>query len=534
MSQQPNSPLSICSMLYYWFFDTTNSSGFAKLVEKAIAWLIVLSVFSIVLEHIPEVQALYLGELHVFDIIAVSIFTIEYLLRWFTAPNNPDYANFKYPRLRHLVGIYAVVDLVAIAPFYIALFMTVDVELLRALRLFRLFRMFKFSRLLIPAVGEFLELNKKNTFRQKIYALLEPTDQSGKLQIYFDNFIVFWVAVSIICVLIESVNSIHQVFYLLFQWVDVVTFTIFTVEYLARLYVAPENPAFNQFKWKRLGYAKSNQALIDLVTILPFILEAIITYQVDLRFLRVFRLMRLLKLTRYSSATQTLGGVLKREKPIILSAMFVLFLLILLTASLGYLLEHDAQPDVFTNIPQSIYWAMTTLSSVGYGDMTPVTPLGRMMTSVVALIGVGIFAIPAGVLASAFTDQLQQDREALKRKVAKIFATGTLDQESLLEINKEAERLHISTSSRQRIMDEAEREYKESQAGKAQFSGLIINVLDHPEYASQQFQTLIDQLLFLITASEAQNLQLDLSRQYGSDSDELKIFNLLSPQSIAS
>jgi len=94
--------------------------------------------------------------------------------------------------------------------------------------------------------------------------------------------------------------------------------------------------------------------------------------------------------------------------------------------------------------------------------------------------------------------------------------------------------LHISTSSRQRIKDEAEREYKESQAGKAQFSGLIINVLDHPEYASQQFQTLIDQLLFLITASEAQNLQLDLSRQYGSDSDELKIFNLLSPQSIAS
>ena len=171
MSQQFNSPLSVCSMLYYWFFDTANTNGFAKLVEKAIAWLIVVSVFSIVLEHIPEVQALYLGELHVFDIIAVGIFTVEYLFRWFTAPNNPDYANFKYPRLRHLVGIYAVVDLVAIAPFYIALFMTVDVELLRVLRLFRLFRMFKFSRLLIPAVGEFLELNKNNTFRQKIYSL---------------------------------------------------------------------------------------------------------------------------------------------------------------------------------------------------------------------------------------------------------------------------------------------------------------------------------------------------------------------------
>ncbi len=518
---------NICTLLYSWLFDTNNEAGLAKLIEKSVAWLIVASVFSIALEHIPEVQALYRGELHIFDIIAIIIFTIEYLLRWFTASNNPDYAGYRFPRLKHLVGIYALVDFIAIAPFYIALFMTVDVELLRALRLFRLMRMFKFSRLLVPAIIEFIDLNKKNTFRRKIYSLLEPTEQSGKLQVYFDNFIVFWVAVSIICVLIESVESIHQIFYLLFQWVDVVTFTIFTIEYAARLYIAPENPEFKQYKWTRLAYAKSYQALIDLLTILPFILEAIIVYQVDLRFLRVFRLMRLLKLTRYSSATQTLTGVLKRERPIIFSAMFVLFLLILLTASLGYLLEHDAQPDVFTNIPEAIYWSMTTLSSIGYGDMTPITPLGRFMTSIVALIGVGIFAIPAGVLASAFTDQLQQDREALKRKIGKVFASGELDQDHLLEIKQEAERLHISATSQQRIMEEAEREFKESLAGKAQFSGLIINVLDHPEYAAQQFQTLIDQLSFLVSASEIKNLHTDLSSQFGDESDEIKIFNIL-------
>ena len=202
---------NICTLLYSWLFDTNNEAGLAKLIEKSVAWLIVASVFSIALEHIPEVQALYRGELHIFDIIAIIIFTIEYLLRWFTASNNPDYAGYRFPRLKHLVGIYALVDFIAIAPFYIALFMTVDVELLRALRLFRLMRMFKFSRLLVPAIIEFIDLNKKNTFRRKIYSLLEPTEQSGKLQVYFDNFIVFWVAVSIICVLIESVESIHQI-----------------------------------------------------------------------------------------------------------------------------------------------------------------------------------------------------------------------------------------------------------------------------------------------------------------------------------
>ncbi|NBX96602.1 MAG: two pore domain potassium channel family protein, partial [Betaproteobacteria bacterium] len=121
-----------------------------------------------------------------------------------------------------------------------------------------------------------------------------------------------------------------------------------------------------------------------------------------LALLRVFRLARLLKLTRGSDATATLFQVIKREWPVMSAAAFIMILLIVMTASLGYLFEHAAQPEKFENIPTAIYWAVITLASVGYGDISPITPIGRAMTVVMALLGIGIFAIPAGLLASAF------------------------------------------------------------------------------------------------------------------------------------
>ena len=130
--------------------------------------------------------------------------------------------------------------------------------------------------------------------------------------------------------------------------------------------------------------------------------------------------MRLLKLTRYTQATGTLIKALKREWPIIAASTFIMLLLVVLTASLGYLFEHEAQPEKFENIPTSIYWAVITLASVGYGDISPVTPAGRAITIVLALIGIGIFAIPAALLSSAFSDQLHKERDALKQELFEI------------------------------------------------------------------------------------------------------------------
>ena len=201
---------------------------------------------AIVLEHIAPIYQPNAQAFHWFDVTIVSIFSVEYLLRLLTASVHPEFAGRRFPRLAYAFSFYAVVDLIAIAPFYFSLLsegsklLMVDADMLRALRLMRLARIFKLSRELVPAWNEFQRLNAGLSFRAKLYALLEPTGHSGRLHIYLDNFIVFWIALSILCVILESVDSVEQLFALQFHWIDVIAFTIFTLEYLARVYTAPE------------------------------------------------------------------------------------------------------------------------------------------------------------------------------------------------------------------------------------------------------------------------------------------------------
>lgn len=195
-----------------------------------------------------------------------------------------------------------------------------------------------------------------------------------------------------------------------FTRVEYASLAVFCFEYLLRLYSAPENPRWRARSLPRLRQATTFSMVVDLLAIVPTLLELVGGHGLDLRFLRVFRLLRLLKLTRYTSAVEVLYQVVRREWQVMFAAVFVMMLLVVFTASVGYLFEHDAQADRFENIPQAIDWAAITLASVGYGDIAPITPIGRVLTVILALLGIGIFAIPAGLLASAFTDQLRLDR----------------------------------------------------------------------------------------------------------------------------
>lgn len=503
---------------YRWLFDQEFKPGFYRQVDTSVAALILISVFAIVLEHVPEIHQPNAQVFHWFDVITVAIFSIEYLLRLFTAPVHPEFAGHRFPRLRYALSFYAVVDLIAILPFYFSQFFTVDVEMLRVLRLLRLARIFKLSRALVPAWEEFQALNADRTFRGKLYALLEPTGHSGRLHIFFDNFIVFWIALSIVCVILESVESIEHLFVAQFAWIDVIAFSIFTLEYLARVYTAPENPDYRDRYLPRWAHVRSGQAIIDLLTILPFLLERFLPVVLDLRFLRVFRLLRMLKLTRYTSATNTLIKVIGREWQIILASVFVMLLLVVLTASLGYLFEHDAQPDKFENIPQSIYWAVVTLASVGYGDISPVTPMGRALTVILALIGIGIFAIPAGLLASAFTDQLRIDREAFRHLLREAYEGGIINPKEKEEIVSEAERLHLSDQEFNRLLDEAKSEFEKSLAEQElSFGQLMLDANAHPEFAAEQFRILVAQQSLLIRATGAQLMQDKLAQSENPD-----------------
>ena len=513
---------SVLRFVYRWLFDHDFKDGFHQQVEHTIAALILVSVFAIVLEHIPEIHSANELEFHWFDIITVGIFSVEYVLRLLTATVHPEFSGRRFPRLSYAFSFYALVDLIAIAPFYFSHLFTVNVEMLRVLRLLRLMRIFKLSRELIPAWAEFQQLNAGRSFRAKIYALLEPTGHSGRLHIYADNFIVFWIALSIICVVMESVASVDHLFAVQFWWIDVLAFTVFTLEYAARVYSAPENPDFKSLRVPRWAHIRSGQAVIDLLTILPFLLEHFLPFQLDLRFLRVFRLMRMLKLTRYTSATNTLLTVIKREWQIIFASVFVMLLLVVLTASLGYLFEHPVQPDKFENIPTSIYWAVVTLASVGYGDISPITPMGRALTVVLALVGIGIFAIPAGLLASAFTDQLRIDREAFKILLQQAYADGVIDVKEQENIIAEAERLHLSEVEFNRLMTEAKEEFKKSLAAEElSFGHLMLDAKVHPEFAAEQFKILAAQQRLLLRAIGSELMLKNLSS--GDKADELAL-----------
>ncbi|MEY2667070.1 MAG: hypothetical protein RLZZ384_1241 [Pseudomonadota bacterium] len=444
--------------LYSWLFDPKIEFNYQKDVESWIALLIVANLMALLFEQVPQIHDPNARLFHIFDVFSVIVFSIEYVARLYVAPEDEEFNSDNkkgLAYLRYMKSPFAVVDFLSVAPFYLQAFLPIDLRMLRFLRLLRILKIF---RVLIPAYQEFVIANKGRTFRQKMHALVFPSEYGGNLQGLFDTFIVVWVIISVVCVVLESVSGIEYILHIQFIIVDAIAVGIFTMEYCMRLYCCVEEPGFENAVTGRFKQAKSSASIIDFLAILPFFLEIILHHLMDLRFLRVFRLMRLLKLTRYTGATATLTKVIAREMPVLGASAFIMLLLVILTASLGYLFEHDAQPEKFDNIPQSIYWAVITLASVGYGDISPITTGGRIMTIFLALLGIGIFAIPAALLSSAFTDQLRIERETLTNSLYEMLSDGIISEEEAEIINREAKRLHLSEEDVNRLIDKARKE----------------------------------------------------------------------------
>ncbi len=512
------------SAIYRWGFDPTNPSGSSKKIDSYIAFLIIANLFSLMLETIPAIYEPNAKFFHLFDTVSVIIFTVEYLARLYVAPEDSEFARSRSPRFAYIRSPFAIIDLLAILPFYLSAFFAIDLRVLRALRLLRLFKLF---RVLLPAIREFRELNQGKTLRQKVYALTNPTDTSGRLQDYIDTFIVWWVLISVSAVILESVQSLESLFHVEFVILDALAVMIFSIEYILRLYSCVEDPKYSGAFKGRIQYAKSPIAIIDLLAILPFYLEALLHQILDLRFLRIFRLMRLLKLTRYTQATGTLIKALKREWPVIAASTFIMLLLVILTASLGYLFEHEAQPDKFENIPQSIYWAVVTLASVGYGDISPVTPVGRLMTIVMAIVGIGVFAVPAAILSSAFNDQLHKDRELMHNELYRYMEDGILDDDERAKIYEEAKRLHISDEEVDILIERVRQERQAAESGHLPLD-LISKI---PEVAFEQFRQTIGHLRQIATVSQTDQVDRLFSDPNRATAQEQEIWKKLTRKS---
>ena len=452
------SDLPMRKWLYAWLLDPNTPGNHYKQFDRWIGILIVVNLFALVFEHVPAVFEANRQWFHWFDIFSVGVFTVEYLLRLYLAPEDEELKNKANARLRHVSSPFAVIDFLAVAPFYLQAFIPIDLRVLRFLRLLRILKLF---RVIVPAYHEFVLLNQGRTFRQKMHALMFVSPFGGKLQEFFNGFIGLWVLISVLAVVLESVQSVSYILHVEFVILDSIAVAIFTIEYCMRIYSCVEEPRFSHALTGRIKQAKQPSTLVDFLAILPFFLEYFLHHLMDLRFLRVFRLARLLKLTRGSDATATLGRVIQREWPVIAAAGFIMLLLVVLTASLGYLFEHEAQPDKFDNIPNSIYWAVITLASVGYGDISPITPAGRAMTIVLALIGIGIFAIPAALLSSAFSDELVKERNALKIQIHDILADGHIDPEEMEFIRRESKRLHLNVGEINALLQQVQKELHE-------------------------------------------------------------------------
>ena len=278
--------------------------------------------------------------------------------------------------------------------------------------------------------------------KKQTFVILETNDGTGRLGKVIDIFLVALIAANVTAVLLETVDGLYRPYAEHFAYFEVFSVAVFSIEYAVRVWINSERDEYADAKWPRLRYVLSPMALIDLFAILPFYLSFLVAF--DLRFLRVLRLLRVLKLTRYSSAMTMLLDVIHEEASTFFAAFFLLLVLLILAASGAYIVEHEAQPDKFASILHAMWWAIITLTSVGYGDVSPITPAGQFFGSVVSVIGVGVAALPAGILASGLADQVRRKRDDMRRMLLEALKDGVIDAEEELELEAYRRRHGIS------------------------------------------------------------------------------------------
>jgi voltage-gated potassium channel len=275
--------------------------------------------------------------------------------------------------------------------------------------------------------------------RRAIYLLLE-TNRGFAARLL--NFLLMsLILANVAAVVMESVRSLYTVYSQEFYVFEVISVAIFTLEYALRIWIAPENPVYAEQPHPRLSFIRSGMAIIDVLAIAPFYLSMFIG--IDTRVLRSLRLLRIFKLTRYSSSMDLMVAVLRQEMPNIGSAMFIMMLVIILSASGIYVVERDAQPEAFGSIPAALWWATVTLTTVGYGDVYPVTLLGRAFGMLIMLTGVGMAALPAGILASGYTRELGVRQEKFETELNQAMEDGVIDDKEREHLEQMKDELGI-------------------------------------------------------------------------------------------
>lgn len=253
----------------------------------------------------------------------------------------------------------------------------------------------------------------KNRFKYFIFKMLEVAHHDDLLGKAFDNFMIVLISLNVIAFAFETVYSISIPYKSYFNNFETFSVVIFTIEYFLRLWTCTLEQKNRHPIWGRLKFIFRPLSVIDLLAVLPYYLFVFFPNLVFIREIHLLRLARLLKIGRYSESMRTLGKVVAAKRHDLLSAIFTVFTLLMFSASLVYFAEHASQPELFSSIPASMWWSVVTLTSVGYGDVYPITPIGKLLGGVISVLGLGLVALPTGILASGFAEEVQRKPNSL-------------------------------------------------------------------------------------------------------------------------
>lgn len=244
--------------------------------------------------------------------------------------------------------------------------------------------------------------------KKYIFELIQPTDRSNIGSLIFDIFIMTLITFSVLSVFIATF-PISSEFSDFLNNVENFSLIVFSAEYLLRVWTADLlYPGKGKIR-SRLAYITSTMAVIDLIAILPFFLPMFLPFNLlSLRAFKLLRILRIFKLSRYLDALSAIIKVFRKKLHEMVASMIVVFILLIIVSLLIYYVEHDAQPDKFANAFSGLWWAVATLTTVGYGDIYPITVPGRILGAIIAIMGIGMVAIPAGILSSGFVEIIEQ------------------------------------------------------------------------------------------------------------------------------
>ncbi len=285
------------------------------------------------------------------------------------------------------------------------------------------------------------------TLRSTVFRVLETAEDDDLSSRIVDVFLIVLISLSVLAVIFESIPSFEARYGTKLIVFETITVAVFSVEYLLRLWSSVEisDEARQQPVVTRLRHMLSFHAIIDLLAILPFYLLAFGVFGgADMRVLRAVRLLRVLKLTRYFAALNLLFATIRENSRALGAAFLILITIMLLAASGMYYFERESQPVDFGSIPAAMWWAFATLTTVGYGDVTPITVGGKIFGALISVVGIGMVALPTSILASGYTRQLEQSTSDYMADAARALDDGVIDEEE--ERHLEARRIDLGLS----------------------------------------------------------------------------------------